>query len=98
MHPRSLQEVHIITRTRHFKYPEVDDKIVHFQFPGPGQRKTSVTDARGIVELVILLPGQQAAEMRCMAARIIVRLLGGDTSLVVEVCSIRKFQEHLALR
>ena len=49
-----------------------------------------------IVELVILLPGQQAAEMRCMAARIIVRFLGGDTSLVEEVCSIRKFQEHLA--
>ena len=32
------------------KYPEVHEKIVDFLFPGQGQRKTPVTDVRGIVQ------------------------------------------------
>ena len=31
--------------------------IVHLKFPGRGQRNTPVADARGIVEVIMLLPG-----------------------------------------
>ena len=35
-----------------------------FQFPGERQRPTPVTDARGIVEVILLLPGRVAARFR----------------------------------
>ena len=49
-------------------YPEVDGIFVLFRFPGQGQRDTPVTDAKGIVEVAMLLPGQQAARVRRRAA------------------------------
>ena len=55
---------------------------VNFRFPGRGQRNTPVAPARGIVEIIMLLPGQQAARVRRMAAHLICRYLGGDLSLV----------------
>ena len=55
------------------RYPEVNANIVDFKFPGRGQRKTSVTDAGGIVEIVMLLPGRQAALVRRQAAELLVR-------------------------
>ena len=78
------------------KYPEVHEKIMDFKFPGRGQRKTAVTDARGIVEVVMLLPGRHAAHVRRQAAELLVRYLGGDVSLVGEVCALRGLQERLA--
>ena len=42
-------------------YLEVDGVFVHFRFPGRGQRDTPVVDVRGIVEIVILLPGHNLA-------------------------------------
>ena len=49
-------------------YPEVDGIFVHLRFPGRGQRDTHVVDVRGIVEIVVLLPGQHAARVRRQAA------------------------------
>ena len=49
------------------KYPEVDGNIVHFKFKGRGQRETPVTGARGIIEVIMLLPGQQAPRVRQLA-------------------------------
>ena len=46
----------------------------------------------------MLLPGHQAAKVRRQAAELLVRFLGGDLSLVEEVCRIRGFQEELAAR
>ena len=46
-------------------YPEVDGISVHYRFPGRGQRDTPVADVRGIVEIVMLLPGRQAAKVNC---------------------------------
>ena len=54
------EAVHIIYE----KYPEVHEKITDFKFPGCGQRKTAVTDARGIVEVIMLLPGRHATRVR----------------------------------
>ena len=57
-----------------------------------------MTDARGIVEIIMLLPGTQAARIRRQAAELMVRYMGGDLSLVDEVCTIRGFQEELAIK
>ena len=80
------------------KYPEVDGNIVHFKFKGRGQRETPITDARGIIEVIMLLPGQQASRVRCQAAALLCRWLGGDLSLVNEICRNRGFQEELAVQ
>ena len=41
-----------------------------------GNRGTPVIDVRGIVEIVLLLPGRMAARVHCQAADILVRYLG----------------------
>ena len=44
----------------------------------------------------MLLGGRQAARVRRQAAELLVRYLGGDLSLVDEVCRIRGLQEEMA--
>ena len=80
------------------QYPEVGPNWSHLKFKGRGQRETPVTDAKGIVEVIMLLQGQQAAQVRRQAAELLCRYLGGDLSLVDEVCALRGFQEQLAVR
>ena len=58
--------------------PEVTQILGDFKFRGQGQKKTPVTDVRGAVELVLLLPGRYAAQVRRQAADLIVRYMGGD--------------------
>ena len=79
------------------QYPEVGTNCSHLTFPGRGQRDTPVVDVRGIVEIVMLLPGQHAARARRQAAELLCRYLGGDLALVDEVCRSRGFQEQLAV-
>ena len=43
------------------KYPESREKITEFKFRGRAQRNTPATDVKGIVELILLLPGKQAS-------------------------------------
>ena len=54
------------------KYPDVSAKCTDVKFPDArgrqGQRKTKVTDVRGIVEVVMLLPGRMASRVRATAA------------------------------
>ena len=78
------------------RYPEVHSVGVNFRFAGRGQRDTPVASVRGIVEIIMLLPGQQAARVRRQAAELLCRYLGGDLALVDEVCRIRGFQEEMA--
>ena len=68
-----------------------------FKIRGRGQKSTPVIGIRGAVELILLLPGQQAARVRRQAAELLCRYLGGDISLVDEVCRLRGFQEELAV-
>ena len=46
----------------------------------------------------MLLPGRVASRVRTAAAGLLCRYLGGDLSLVDEVCALRGFQEQLAVR
>jgi hypothetical protein len=77
------------------QFPEVSTTCGNFKFAGQGQRDTPVTDARGIVEIVMLLPGRAAAAVRKQAASTLVRYLGGDPSLVEEIAAHRLAQESL---
>lgn len=79
-------------------------RVVMHQFPGTGQRPTPTVDLRGAVELIFLLPGNRASEFRSNAARLLIRHLAGDESLVDEVRSqalcdsdeAKLAREHLA--
>ena len=79
-------------------YPEVAQNLGLFKFSGRAQRNTPVATCRGVVELVMLLPGRHAALVRKQACELLVRYLGGDMSLISEVCTLRGFQEELAVR
>ena len=79
-------------------YPEVREKITNYKFEGRRQRLTPAADVWGLAEIVLLLPGRLAANVRRQAAEILVRYLGGDVSIVAAVCVNRGFQEELAVR
>jgi len=80
------------------EYPEFKSGCCDFKFKGRGQRDTPVACVRGIVEILVLLPGRQAARVRRQAAEILTRYLGGDLSLVDEICRNRGMQEELAVQ
>ncbi len=77
------------------QYPEVGLNWPHLKFKGRGQRSTPVTGARGIVEVVMLLPGHHATRVRRQVSELLCRYLGGDLSLVGEVCRMHGLQEEL---
>jgi len=91
--PNQAAEQVAYVKSRH---PEVTEIFGDFKFRGQGQKKTAVADLRGAVELTFLLPGRHAARVRRQAAELLCRYLGGDLSLIDEVCRIRGFQEELA--
>ena len=76
-------------------YPEVGQDLSNFRFAGRGQRDTPVADSRGIVEIIMVIPGRAAARVRKAAADVMVRYLGGDPSLVEEVAANRLRQEDM---
>ena len=102
------------------RYPAVNSFWVDWKFPGPRQKNTPVTGVRGIVEVIMLLPGESATRVRRQAAELLCRWdglnkgkaitqraglwifaprwLGGDLSLIDEVCRARGLQEALAVR
>ena len=59
------------------RYPEFSESLTEHKFPGQRQRVTPVCEAKGAVELILLLPGKQAAQIRKQAAALLVRHLGG---------------------
>ena len=54
-----------------------------------------MADAAGITQILWLLPGRAAAMARQSAAKVVVRYLGGDVSLVAEIMSSRDTQAEL---
>ena len=54
-----------------------------------------MADARGIVEIITLLPGRVAARFRKETASAMVTFLGGDLSLVDELAEIHLTQKNL---
>ena len=75
------------------KTEAVLQNLDNWQFPGERQRPTPVTDARGLVTIINLLPGARAARFRAAGADILVRYLGGDPTLISEIQAIRERQE-----
>ena len=80
------------------QYPGVDGNCILYKFAGARQRNTLVCDVRSVVEIILLLPGAQAARLRRQVAELVVRYLGGDLTIIDDVCRIRGFQEELAAR
>ncbi len=76
-------------------FPEVLTNCTNFKFSGRGQRETPVADARTIAEIIMVLPGRAAAQVRRAAADVMVRYLGGDLSLVEEIAANRLRQEDM---
>ena len=76
-------------------FPEVLTNCSNFKFSGKGQRETPVAEARTIVEIIMVLPGRAAAQVRRAAAGVMVRYLGGDPSLVEEIAANRLRQEYM---
>ena len=77
-------------------FPDVHTSVVNFKFSGRGQKETPVTDARGIVDIIMVLPGKAAASIRRQASNVLVRYLGGDPTLVEEIAANRFAQEELS--
>ena len=77
-------------------HPEITTFIEHYNFQIDGRGlATPVTTASGIVRIVMVLPGKAAAGLRETAADLLVRYLGGDTTLVGEIYENRQIQERL---
>jgi hypothetical protein len=89
-------EVAQILRRIFAAHPEVEAKCSHFQFGGQGQRDALVpNDLATLIEIIFLLPGRAAAQVRQSAAQIFVRHLGGDLSLIREVERMNHVQTFL---
>ena len=66
-----------------------------FKFAGQGQQETPVADIRGIVEMLLLVPGRRAAAFRRSVASVFVRYVGGDPLLLEEVEKAAHVQRFL---
>jgi len=66
-----------------------EEEVVQFcdylKFPGAGQRETPCVNAKGLVKLLMWIPGKLAQEFRNQTADIMIRYLGGDTTLINEI-------------
>ena len=51
-------------------HPEVSTNCRNYRFPGRGQGDTPVANVPGIIEIIMLLPGQQAARVRRQEAEL----------------------------
>ena len=78
-------------------FPSLGTKCSQVLFECNGRQPVScrVGDLATVIEYIFLLPGATAARIRAEAARLLVRYLGGDLSLIKEVQEIRHVQEHL---
>jgi hypothetical protein len=78
------------------RFPEVRENLSIFQFPGKSQRPTPVAqNLKVLIQVIFLLPGQQAALVRQAAAEVFVRFMGGDLSLIGEVQRMHEVQAFL---
>ena len=63
------------------QHSSILELVQKHKFDGPGQKPTPVTDARGLITIIQHLPGENADRFRSGASDILVRFLGGDTTL-----------------
>jgi hypothetical protein len=67
---------------------EVRNFCTNLKFKGSGQRETPCVNAKGLVLLLMQIPGEKAKQFRLAGADILVRYLGGDTTLIGEIEAI----------
>ena len=79
------------------KHPELAQKVGQVSFGGRGGNRESLVpnDLAALIEIIFLLPGRAAAQVRQSAAQIFVRHLGGDLSLIREVERMNHVQTFL---
>jgi hypothetical protein len=65
-------------------------------FPGERQRPTPVAkDLKTLIQVIFMLPGPEAAQVRQAAAEIFIRFMGGDLSLIQDVQRMNEVQAFL---
>lgn len=79
------------------QYPDVLTKNDNLQFPGMGERLTPVCKVNEMIEIINLLPGPRAARFRQAGAKVLVRYLGGDETLIDEIRENAQKQEEVAV-
>ena len=80
-------------------HPELATICSQFKFNARGRgchQETPAVDAKGVVQVLMALPGPAAVQFRLKAADVLVRYLGGDLTLMGEVQRNRLAQETLA--
>ena len=78
------------------KHNELTQKVSQIKFGGRGNRESPVPkDLPALIEIIFLLPGRAAAQVRQAAAQLFVRFLGGDLSLIAEVERFNHVQSFL---
>jgi hypothetical protein len=66
-------------------HAEVVRNFRTLQFRGSGERPAPVCFVKQMIEIINLLPGECAARFRSAAAKVLVRVLGGDDTLIDEI-------------
>ena len=79
------------------KHPDLAQKVSQVSFGGRGGNRESLVpkDLAALIEIIFLLPGRAAAQVRRAAAQVFVRYLGGDLSLIGEVEHLNHVQSFL---
>ena len=78
------------------QFPDFQSNRLKFKFPGRGRQTVDVAPLAEALEFAFLLPGRTASKVRKEAAKLLVRYIGGDLSLVDEICQINRVQAALA--
>lgn len=76
-------------------HPDVMGNIGQYKFPGKGQRSTYVATALGLLTVFSHLPKKYSAKYNDECNKLMVRYLGGDTSIGKETEVFREVQERL---
>jgi len=79
------------------KHSDLSEKVGRVSFGGRGGNRDSLVpkDLPALIEIIFLLPGRAAAQVRQEAAKIFVRHFGGDLSLIPEVERMNHVQAFL---
>ena len=78
------------------QFPDIASTRSKFKFPGRGRQTVDVAPLAEALEFAFLLPGRAASKVRKEAAKLLVRYIGGDLSLIDEVCQLNRVQVALA--
>jgi len=81
------------------KFPEVVTSVTisPFKFPGQGQRETPVTDIKGVVEILKILPGVAPSETMKWGSAI-AKHIGEDTAFVSDAILARSIPKRIRVR